>query len=86
MQNYIIDSSKASQMWGGVLVGYSVLDSEIKSVEDEIHGDMLIKVWANEIQEVHNLDMCVNGKMSSRDSAHCIGSSCDFCGKFEGGF
>ena len=81
-KSYIINSNKAAQIWGGVHIGYTVNEEEIKSVEDKVYGDMLIEVWAHEISDVHKLDMCVNSKMSCRKSARCIGSHCNFCGKF----
>ena len=82
MAQYIINSKKASSLWGGVHVGYVVNIKEIEEVKDEVYGDTLIEVLHNTIEKVYKLDMCVCGKMSCRETAHCIGEICDFCGKF----
>lgn len=87
MEQFVIDSKKASPMWGGICIGYVVSKEEIETVSDNVCGDTVIIVYPSEgrfveIAEVHTLDMCVNGKMSCRSSAHCVGEGCDFCGKF----
>ena len=82
IKTYVINSKKASSLWGGVHIGYVVNMKEVNDVKDEIYGDMLIKVLHNTIEEIHTLDMCVCGKMKCRETAHCIGEICDFCGKF----
>lgn len=82
MAKYIINSKKASSMWGGIHIGYVVSNEEIKMVEDNVYGDTIIEVFHNTIESITHIDMCVCGKMQCRETAHCIGDFCDFCGKF----
>lgn len=82
MKKFIINSKKASQLWGGLHIGYVVSQEEIAEVTDKVYGDTIINILHNTIEDITHIDMCVCGKMNCRDTAHCIGESCDFCGKF----
>lgn len=82
---FIIDGEKGKKLWGGLIPSYNVRIEEIKKVENKTHGDTFLEVykWGSndyEIISTSKVDMCqVEGLR--KETSHCMGSFCNFCGK-----